>query len=130
MSTDLLCLLILALWSFPLNHIPALARVSYAGGVKWGMGNRETQPQVPPWVERADRAQRNHHDNLAMIATVILIAHTTGKADGITAIASIVVLIMRILHSLTYLFGVIGVRTIAYAGAIAALFVIVWRIFS
>ncbi|MBH8575642.1 MAPEG family protein [Nostocaceae cyanobacterium CENA369] len=95
MTPDLICLLILALWSIPLNHIPALARVAYSD-ISWGMGNREKMPEVPPWVERADRAQRNHHDNLTTIAVVILITQVTGQSDNVTAIASVIVVVLRI----------------------------------
>ena len=91
MTTDLICLLLLALWSIPLNHAPAIGRIVTAGA-EWGMGNRDTQPEgLPVWVGRADRAQRNHHDNLAMIAVVILIAQATGQADAATATSSIVI---------------------------------------
>ncbi|MCC5640062.1 MAPEG family protein [Nostoc sp. CHAB 5844] len=129
MTLDLICLLILALWSIPLNHIPALARVAHSD-ITWGMGNRDKMPDVPPWVGRADRAQRNHHDNLAMIAIVILIAHLTNQNDSVTAFASIAIAVLRILHSLVYIFGITGIRSAAYFGAILALFVIIWRIFS
>lgn len=129
MTPDLICLLILALWSFPLNHIPALARVSYSD-ISWGMGNREKMPDVPPWVGRADRAQRNHHDNLAMIAVVIFTAQITGQSDSVTAIASIIIVVSRILHSLVYIFGITGLRSLAYFVAILAMFAIVWRIFT
>ncbi|MEA5469410.1 MAPEG family protein [Spirulina sp. 06S082] len=128
MTADLICLLILALWSIPLNHAPALGRIQ-AGGVEWGLGNRETTPSVPLWVGRADRAKQNHHDNLAAIAIVILIAQVTGQTDGITAIASVAIVILRILHSLTYIFGIPVARTLAYAGALLALGIIVLRIF-
>lgn len=131
MNPDLICLLALALWSIPLNHIPALARVSAAESpLAWGMSNRETMPTVKPWVERADRAQRNHHDNLAMIAAVILVAQVTGQTDGVTAIASMTLLGFRITHSLTYIWGIPTVRSLAYFGSIIALGVIVWRILS
>lgn len=129
MTPDLICLLILALWSIPLNHIPALARVAYSD-ISWGMGNREKMPDVPPWVERADRAQRNHHDNLAMIAVVILTAQITGQNDNITAIASIVIVVSRILHGLVYIFGITGIRSLAYLVAVLAMLAIVWRIFT
>ncbi|MBH8565526.1 MAPEG family protein [Nostoc sp. CENA67] len=129
MTPDLICLLILALWSIPLNHIPALARVAYSD-ISWGMGNREKMPDVPPWVERADRAQRNHHDNLAMIAVVIFTAQITGQSDKITAIASIVIVVSRILHGLVYIFGIIGIRSLAYLVAVLAMLAIVWRILT
>lgn len=129
MTTDLICLLILALWSIPLNHIPALARVSEAG-LEWAASNREKAVTGPPWVGRADRAQRNHHDNLAMIAAVILIAQVTGSADAITAKAAIAILIFRILHGVSYIAGFAIVRSLSYAASIVALGVIVWRILA
>jgi uncharacterized MAPEG superfamily protein len=131
MTTDLYCLLALALWSFPLNHIPAIARVNAAESpIAWGIGNRDTVPQVKPWVERADRAQRNHHDNLAMIAVVILTAHITAQADGVTALASISLLSLRITHGISYILGIPALRSLAYASSITALGVIVWRILT
>jgi uncharacterized MAPEG superfamily protein len=131
MNPDLWCLLALALWSIPLNHIPAIARVSSAESpLAWGMSNRETMPIVKPWVERADRAQRNHHDNLAMIATVILVAQVTGQTDGVTAIASIALLGFRVIHGLTYILGIPALRSLAYVGSIIALGVIVWHILT
>ena len=129
LTTDLLCLMILALWTIPLNHIPAIARFQQAG-LDWAMGNRDTSPKVPDWVGRADRAQRNHHDNLAMIAAVILTAAVTGQSDGVTAIAAIVIVAMRILHSVFYMLGVPAIRSTAYFGSILGLLVIVWRILT
>lgn len=67
--------------------------------MKWALSNRETPVEVPLWVGRADRAQRNHHDNLVMFAVVILTTAVTGQADDITAISSIVIVVMRILHA-------------------------------
>ncbi len=130
MTVDLICLTVLALWTVPLNHIPAIARISAAGNVAWGLGNRESQPETPPWVGRADRAQRNHHDNLAMIAVIVLIAQITGQANGITAAASIAMVALRVLHGIFYIAGIGPLRSLSYAGALAAMFVIVWQIFN
>ena len=129
MTTDIICLLALALWSIPLNHIPALGRTAKAG-IDWAASNREQSVEGPPWVGRADRAQRNHHDNLAMIAAVILIAQITGQNDGITAYAAIAILVFRILHGVTYIAGISLVRSLSYIGSIVALGVIVWRILT
>ncbi|MEL6160187.1 MAG: MAPEG family protein [Cyanobacteria bacterium J06623_5] len=127
MTTDLFCLLMLALWSIPLNHIPALARVGEAG-IEWAASNREKSVQGSPWVGRADRAQRNHHDNLAMIAVVILTAQLAGQADGFTANAAIAILACRIAHGLAYMAGIAAVRSLAYFGSIVDVGIIVWRI--
>jgi uncharacterized MAPEG superfamily protein len=127
-NLDLIALTMLVLWSIAINHIPAIARVVHSN-VAWGMGNRETSPDVPAWVERADRAQRNHHDNLAAIAIVILSAQVMGKADTIVGFAAIVIAVSRILHSLAYIFGIVGLRSLAYFVALGALLFIVWRLF-
>lgn len=131
MTTDLYCLLGLALWSIVLNHVPAIARVSAAASpIAWGLGNRDTVPEVEPWVGRADRAQRNHHDNLAMITAVILIAQVSGQADAVTAISSIALLGCRVVHGVTYIVGIPALRSFSYAASIGALGVIVWRILT
>lgn len=129
MTTDLTCLLLLALWSIPLNHIPALGRASEVG-LTWAASNREQVVEGSPWIGRADRAQRNHHDNLAMIAVVILIAHFAGQSDTITGQAAIAILAFRVIHSLTYIAGVSVVRSLAYFGSIIGVGVIVWRILA
>jgi uncharacterized MAPEG superfamily protein len=128
MTIDLGCLLVLALWSLVLNHTPAIARMKVLG-LAWGAGNREETPMVvAPWIGRADRAQRNHLDNLPMLAVVILIAHVTGKHDGITAAASVVMVVARVAHSLVYIFGIKQLRPLFYLLSIVAMLVIVRRI--
>lgn len=129
MTTDLICLLALALWSIPLNHIPAFGRVADAG-IEWAASNREKAVEGAPWVGRADRAQRNHHDNLAMIAAVILIAQVSGQTDDVTRKAAIAILACRILHGVAYYAGISLVRSLAYFGSIIGVGVIVWRIFT
>jgi uncharacterized MAPEG superfamily protein len=128
MPTELLCLLILALWSLPLNHLPAIARISSAG-VEWGLSNRDKMPEVPGWVGRADRAQRNHHDNLAMIGVILLMAVVLQKTDAITQIAAIVILLSRMGHGVFYVAGIGLLRSLSYAVSILALFAVVWRLF-
>jgi uncharacterized MAPEG superfamily protein len=131
MTTDLYCLLALALWSVVLNHIPAIARVTAAESpLNWGLGNRDTMPDVMPWVGRADRAQANHHDNLAMIMAVVLIAHVSGQNDEVTAISSIVILGSRVIHAVAYIAGVPALRSLAYVTAISAMAVMVWQILT
>lgn len=129
MPLELTCLLVLALWSLFLNHLPALARLS-AAGVEWGLSNRDTMPDVPLWVGRADRAQRNHHDNLAMIGIILLMAVVLQKTDAITQTAAIVILVSRIGHAVFYLLGIGLLRSLSYAISILALFTVVWRLFA
>lgn len=129
LSLDLLCLLLLALWTFPLNHAPAIGRILSADA-KWALGNRDTIPDTPPWVGRADRAQRNHHDNLAMIATVIVLAHLTGQANDSTNLAAVVILAARIGHGLFYIAGIGPVRSLCYAIGLVGTVAIAWQSLS
>ncbi|MBC7515196.1 MAG: MAPEG family protein [Alkalinema sp. FL-bin-369] len=124
MTIELTCLLGLALWTLVLNHTPAIARITKAG-VAWGIGNREEMPTVAPWVGRADRAQRNHLDNLPMLAIVILIAHITNQTDSATATASVVILVSRVAHGLVYIFGITALRGLCYLTSIVAMLTIV-----
>jgi uncharacterized MAPEG superfamily protein len=129
MTVDLGCLLALALWSFVLNHAPAVGKIKAMGG-EWAMSNRDEAPttNIAPWIGRADRAQRNHLDNLPMLAIVILIAHITGRHDSITAIASAVILVSRVGHSLSYIAGITQLRPLCYLLSIIAMFTIVKQI--
>jgi uncharacterized MAPEG superfamily protein len=129
MTIDLTCLLILALWTFVLNHTPAIGRMKTLG-LAWGMSNREETPMVAPWIGRADRAQRNHLDNLPMLAIVILLAHVTGQNDGMTAGASIVILLSRVAHSLIYILGITTLRPLCYLVSIVAMLSIVRQILT
>jgi uncharacterized MAPEG superfamily protein len=126
MTIDLACLLGLALWTLVLNHTPAIGRMRKLG-TAWGLSNREETPLVADWIGRADRAQRNHHDNLPMLAIVILIAHVTGRHDGTTAIASAVILGARMAHSLVYIVGITWLRPLCYLASIVAMLTIVSR---
>jgi uncharacterized MAPEG superfamily protein len=127
MTIDLACLLGLALWTLVLNHTPAIGRMRKLG-TAWGLSNREETPLVADWIGRADRAQRNHHDNLPMLAIVILIAHVTGRHDGGTAIASAVILGARMAHGLVYILGITWLRPLCYLASIVAMLTIVSRI--
>jgi uncharacterized MAPEG superfamily protein len=129
MTIDLACLLGLAVWTLVLNHTPAIARMK-ALGVGWGLSNREETPTVAAWIGRADRAQRNHHDNLPMLAIVILIAHLTKQNDSVTAMASIGILVSRVAHGLVYIAGIRPLRVLCYLTSIVSMLVIVGRILN
>ncbi len=128
-TTDLLCLSLLALWSVPLAHLPAVARMR-AAGTAWGLGNRDQAPEVPDWVKRADRAQRNHLDNLPLYAIAILSVAVAGRADHLSAVAALAILLARVFHSIVYIAGIttLGLRSTAYFVALFACLVVFSRL--
>ena len=130
MTTDLWALVFVALWTLPLVYVPPFGKMR-ATGMSWGMGNRSKEPDVPEWVKRAERAARNHLENLPLFAVVVLVAHVSGERDGVTAAAAVGFAAARVLHSFLYWFGItaLGVRTGAYYLSIGCLLVMVSRLF-
>jgi len=107
-------------WVFlALTHVPVLAKTRIAG-TKWNMGNRETEPEFPSWIARADRAQKNLLENLIHFAPIVLVAHVAHKNNGVTALASLVYLGARVAHGALYAAGVQGARSLAFLTGLAA----------
>lgn len=129
MTVDLYAVVFLALWTFAVIYVGPAGKMR-AAGVRWGFSNRETEPgDLPAWIGRADRAARNHFENLPMFAILVLVAHVSGKHDDVTAVASVVYCVARVFHALLYWTGVQYARTVAYYVGNACLVVIVSRLF-
>ena len=123
MTTDLWCLVFLAFWGVALTQIEVFGKTK-AAGTAWNVGNREVTPTFPDWVNRASRALANHKENFPMFLTAVLVVQITGKADHVSAVASGVYLLARILHGVVYIAGITKVRSAVFiVGAIAVLVV-------
>ncbi|MGF1601390.1 MAG: MAPEG family protein [Thermosynechococcaceae cyanobacterium] len=129
MTTVLACALILGLWSLPLNYIPTIARIA-AGGIQWGMSNRDMMPEIPPWAERAVRAQKNHFENLPMLVTTLLVVQIAGQANQLVNSAAMAMVAFRLLHAPFYILGLPPLRALAFVGSILSLFIILWQLLS
>ena len=128
MTTDLWCVVAIALWGLLFTYVPVLGRVRKAGAA-WGFGNRDGPlPEVAAWVLRGERAFANHMANLTPFVVFVLVAHVIGKNDEITAIASVVFVVARVLHSLLYVVGVAYVRTLAFWASLGSMGVILSRL--
>ncbi|CAN5516688.1 hypothetical protein BH09MYX1_BH09MYX1_54510 [soil metagenome] len=123
MTVDLFCLVATALWGFVLVLIEVLGRTRAAGRA-WNMGNRETTPDFPEWVNRCTRALANHKENFPFFLTAVLVVHVSGHASRVSAVASIVYLVARIAHGLLYTAGVTRVRSGVHILSVLASFVI------
>lgn len=129
MTQDLWMLLFLAVWTEVLTLPPLAARASVPGGIRWIFHNRDTVLEgVAPWGGRAIRAHSNMADNLAIYAAVIAIAHFTGAANAVTALAATVIVVARVLHAAVYIAGIPYLRTAVFSVAQFAMLVIVWQI--
>lgn len=128
MTTDLCVLLALGLLAFVLQMLPGAPAVLTPGGMQWGVGNRETPQELPPWAARTRRAHANLMENLPHYVIVVLVAQVSGHANGTTAIASLVYLGARVAHAVTYGFGITYLRTVAFYTGVAAEIVIVSQV--
>lgn len=129
MTTELWCVVAIAVWSVAVAYIGVVGRVRRAGA-RWGFGNRhEPTPEMQPWVQRADRAYANHLANAGVFVALALVAHVSGERDDVTATASVVFVVARVAHSLLYVAGVVYLRTFAFWTSLAALAVMISRLF-
>jgi uncharacterized MAPEG superfamily protein len=90
----------------------------------WGLvdavGYPANPPPQAPWARRMKAAHANAIENLAVFATLVLIADVANVADATTALAACIYFWARLVHVLAYTFGLPWVRTLAFAGGFAA----------
>jgi uncharacterized MAPEG superfamily protein len=127
MSTDLWCLVANALWGVVLIQAEVLGKTK-AAGRDWNIGNRDTEPTFPAWVNRATRALNNHKEAFPLFLTAVLVVHVSGAADRTSAIASVVYVIARVAHGLLYIGGVTKFRSAAFIVGFGAVIVLLSRL--
>ena len=80
---------------------------------------------LPPWVERANRAQQNAVETFAPFAAVVLIASAVGFSTSLTQTCAAVYFYARLAHALVHLSGtgVLKARTLLFTIAFVAFIV-------
>jgi uncharacterized MAPEG superfamily protein len=126
-TIDLTCLVINALWGLVLVFIE-IGGKTRAGGTAWNAGNRETEPDVPAWVQRAGRALSNHKENFPLFLTAVIVVHLAHESDRLSGIAAIVYVVARALHGLLYVGGVKGLRSVVFTIGTGSVLVILSRL--
>src|SRR5690349_17497470 len=128
MTTDLWMLAWSAVLCLVAPYPGITALMALPGGMAWGVGNRDTHLAVPAWLERTRRAHANMVENLIPFACLVLVAHAGGKANATTAFAAQLFLAARVLYTLVYLAGIPLLRTLIFAVAVLADFMILMQI--
>ncbi len=119
-------------WSAALTLVQMLIAVAGATlqvGLPTLAGNRENLPAATGWVWRAQRAHLNMLENLAVFATVVLVAHVAGRADETTALGAALFFWGRLAYALIYLAGLPWLRTAAWAVSVAGIVLVFSRLF-
>jgi len=121
MTTDLWMLAATAILAAFMFLIYAVGRFKEPGGIAWAFGNRATSfDRVDPWVARAVRAHQNLTENLVPFAALVLVAHVSGKANAVTALAAQVFFWCRLGHLMTYTAGIAYARTAFFSAGLLA----------
>ena len=118
MSTDLTVLTWTVVFFITLVFVPSTGRI-FTNGFFWGLGNRDTTPDDPAWIPRADRAVKNFAENLLPFAILVLVANVSGSANEATAFGASLFLGARIVHAASYIGGIPYLRTLAFGVGLA-----------
>ena len=114
MTTDLTMLVATAVLCLLNPMIYLIGEMQMPGGLEWGLGNRAEALKLPEWAARAKRAHLNLVENLAPFAILVLVAHVSGKANGMTALGAQIFFWARVAHVGVYTAGIVGLRTAVF----------------
>jgi len=90
-------------------------------GPKYALSNREEAKPSTGISGRIDRAILNLRENLLLFVPVVLVLAIVGISNGITQNGAIVFFIARIVHAVTYVLGITGVRSLAWFAGIVGI---------
>lgn len=99
-------------------------------GLQGAVGYPDNPKPQSAWAQRLMKAHVNAVENLVIFATLILAAHALGISNAAIVSAAMVYFWARVIHVLSYTFGVAWVRTIAFTVGFFAQATIAWQIFA
>lgn len=99
-------------------------------GAKYAISNR-AEPRMPTdFGGRADRALENIKENLVLYAPVALMIAVAGASSGNTQLGALIFLAGRIVHAVSYLAGILLVRSLAWMAGIIGIAVMMYGLIS
>jgi len=124
--------LTMLVWTLILAFVQILlfdfARTSQYG-LKWNTGPRdETMPPLSPMAGRLQRAQYNLYETLPLFIGAILVAHSVGRENQITAIGAQVYFWGRVAYVPLYAFGIRQIRSLVWLVSTAGLIAIFYAL--
>ena len=129
MKTELLYLALVTAFTGLLWVPYILDRIAVRGVID-AVGYPENPKPQSPWARRLMKAHANAVENLAVFATLVLVAHAMNLSNGTIALACIVYFWARVVHALAYTFAVPWVRTLAFTVGFFAQAVIAWQLLA
>jgi uncharacterized MAPEG superfamily protein len=128
MKTDLMYLACTAMLTAALWIPYVIAQVRTNGPLKPKNYVDPTPRPLPPWGMRANRAHINAVEALAPFAVLLILAHITGKTDGMTDFWAASFFWLRLTHAVVYLLGIPYIRTIVFTLGFVCISGIFWEL--
>jgi uncharacterized MAPEG superfamily protein len=105
---------------FVLIMIAAQARIS-SEGLAAMAGNRDELGPPTGFAGRAQRTVDNHIEGLVMFGSFVLVAVAAHRTNSWTALGAQIYFFARLAHAGLYLFGVPGLRSVAFMAGVAGM---------
>ncbi|PHQ93844.1 MAG: hypothetical protein COB39_14325 [Marinosulfonomonas sp.] len=83
---------------------------------------------IRPWAQRSIRTHTNAVETLIIFAVLVLVLEMTGPENGLTATATKLHFISRVVHFAVYRFGVSWLRTPVYLFGFGCPMAIAWTV--
>jgi uncharacterized MAPEG superfamily protein len=125
-----LCYLALVTAFTGLLWVPYILDRISVWGLKEAVGYPENPKPQRPWARRLMKAHANAVENLAIFATLVLIAQALGVSNAATGTAAVVYFWARVVHAAAYTFAIPWVRTLAFAAGFCAQVTVAWQIYA
>jgi len=98
----------------------------------WGLTDTVGYPDSPrpqsAWARRMKAAHANAVENLAVFATLVLVANVVGVGNAATAFAAALYFWARVVHFIAYTFALPWVRTLGFTGGFIAQAIFAWQL--
>ncbi len=127
MNTPLLYLTYVTLLT-AIIWIPYILNEIMVRGVVEAVGYPQNPKPLAPWATRMKAAHYNAVENLAVFATLVLVANALHLNSHGIEMSCVVYFWARVVHVLAYTFAIPWVRTLAFTVGFLAQLCIAWHI--
>lgn len=111
-----------------LMWIPYILNMIMVRGIPDAVGYPENPRPLAGWASRMKAAHYNAVENLAVFATLVLVAHAAGVSNETTVMASAIYFWARVVHFAVYTLKVPWVRTLAFVAGFGCQVAIAWQL--
>lgn len=110
-----------------LGQVTGVAKTRVAG-TEWNKGNRESEPEVAPWVQRTEKAQKNLLESYPLYLSLAVVLSLVDKLGTVSALGALIWFGCRLAHAGFFMAGITGWRTLAYLGSLVGLAMMVFAL--